>query len=126
VGPARAGRASPTLRPGRYKRLKGCGLRRFWFEDEPGLGEEGIDERGSRPGQRGSSSSRALFDNAAALYWHFTTPHQAGIGPAKIHKPLHVKRPWFYPVLDQLVRSCTARRPRHGSARSLAPGPGTL
>jgi Family of unknown function (DUF6308) len=45
-----------------------------------------------------------LFDNAAALYWHFTTPHQAGIGPAKIHKVLHVKRPGFYPVLDRLVR----------------------
>jgi hypothetical protein len=45
-----------------------------------------------------------LFDLAAALYWHFTTPHQAGIGPAKIHKMLHVKRPWLYPVLDGLVR----------------------
>jgi hypothetical protein len=45
-----------------------------------------------------------LFDNAAALYWHFTTPHQPGIGPAKIHKVLHVKRPRLYPVLDRLVR----------------------
>jgi hypothetical protein len=45
-----------------------------------------------------------LFDNAAALYWHFTTPHRTGIGPAKIHKVLHVKRPALYPVLDRLVR----------------------
>jgi Family of unknown function (DUF6308) len=45
-----------------------------------------------------------LFDNAATLYWHFTTPHEAGLGPAKIHKVLHVKRPRVYPVLDRLVR----------------------
>ena len=51
------------------------------------------------PAQRGG-----LFDKAAALYWHFTIPHNAGIGPAKIHKVLHVKRPQFYPVLDRLVR----------------------
>jgi Family of unknown function (DUF6308) len=45
-----------------------------------------------------------LFDQAAALYWHFTTPHQTGLGPAKIHKVLHVKRPRIYPVLDRVVR----------------------
>ena len=45
-----------------------------------------------------------LFDKAAALYWHFTTPREKGIGPAKIHKVLHVKRPRLYPVLDRLVR----------------------
>jgi Family of unknown function (DUF6308) len=44
------------------------------------------------------------FDNAAALYWHFTTPHERGIGMAKIHKVLHLKRPQLYPVLDRLVR----------------------
>ena len=28
------------------------------------------------PSRRGG-----LFDQAAALYWHFTTPHEAGLGP---------------------------------------------
>ena len=51
------------------------------------------------PSRRGG-----LFDQAAALYWHFTTPHEAGLGPAKIHKVLHVKRPSVYPVLDRLIR----------------------
>jgi uncharacterized protein DUF6308 len=51
------------------------------------------------PARRGG-----LFDQAAALYWHFTVPHEAGLGPAKIHKVLHVKRPGVYPVLDRLVR----------------------
>lgn len=51
------------------------------------------------PSQRGG-----LFDQAAALYWHFTTPHEAGLGPAKIHKVLHLKRPSVYPVLDRLIR----------------------
>ena len=45
------------------------------------------------PSRRGG-----LFDQAAALYWHFTTPHEAGLGPAKIHKVLHVKRPSVYPA----------------------------
>jgi hypothetical protein len=45
-----------------------------------------------------------LFDRAAALYWRFTTPHEAGLGVAKIHKVLHIKRPSFYPVLDRLIR----------------------
>lgn len=27
-----------------------------------------------------------------------------GLGPAKIHKVLHVKRPLVYPVLDRLIR----------------------
>jgi hypothetical protein len=51
-----------------------------------------------------------LFDNAAALYWHFTTPHQVGIGPAKIHKVLHIKRPGLYPVLVRRLYRAQARR----------------
>jgi hypothetical protein len=50
------------------------------------------------------SQRDGLFNKAASLYWHFTTPHEAGLGPAKVHKVLHIKRPCFYPVLDQLVR----------------------
>jgi hypothetical protein len=45
-----------------------------------------------------------LFDSAAALYWHFTIPREPGLGPAKIHKALHVKRPALYPVLDHRIR----------------------
>jgi hypothetical protein len=45
-----------------------------------------------------------IFDKAAALYWHFTAPHEVGIGPAMVHKVLHLKRPLLYPVLDRLVR----------------------
>lgn len=75
-----------------------------WFlqraADAPwGCVSAGADLVCADPAVRGS-----LFDGAAALYWHFTTPHQAGIGPAKIHKVLHVKRPELYPVLDRLVR----------------------
>jgi len=65
-----------------------------------------------------------LFDNAAALYWHFTTPHQAGIGAAKIHKMLHVKRPWLYPVLDQLVRSLYRAQARAWVSRIPGTRPG--
>jgi uncharacterized protein DUF6308 len=45
-----------------------------------------------------------LFGEAARLYWYFTTPHEKGFGPAKIHKVLHVKRPTLYPVLDRRIR----------------------
>jgi hypothetical protein len=45
-----------------------------------------------------------LLDGAAALYWHFIIPREPGLGPAKIHKMLHVKRPALYPVLDRRIR----------------------
>lgn len=45
-----------------------------------------------------------LFAKAADLYWSFTSPHIDGVGPAKVHKILHIKRPDFYPVLDRYVR----------------------
>ena len=57
------------------------------------------------PAERGG-----LFDNAAALYYHFAVPHQHGLGRSKIHKVLHFKRRGLHPVLDRnLVRLYRAR-----------------
>ena len=53
-----------------------------------------------------------LFDSAAALYWHFIIPRERGLGPAKIHKMLHVKRPALYPVLDSRIRRLYAAQAR--------------
>jgi Family of unknown function (DUF6308) len=45
------------------------------------------------------------FDKAARLYWHFTWPERIrGVGVAKVHKVLHIKRPALYPILDDTVR----------------------
>jgi hypothetical protein len=42
------------------------------------------------------------FDHAADLYWYFTSPDRIrGVGVAKLHKVLHVKRPGLYPILDK-------------------------
>ena len=49
-----------------------------------------------------------LFDRAAKLYWSFSTSHERGIGVAKIHKILHLKRPALYPVLDRRLRTLYA------------------
>jgi len=52
------------------------------------------------PTQAGGS-----FAAAAGLYWFFTWPERiSGVGPAKMHKILHLKRPGLYPILDERVR----------------------
>lgn len=46
-----------------------------------------------------------LFSQAAGLYWHFTWPYRIlGVGAAKLHKILHVKRPGLYPILDSSAK----------------------
>lgn len=46
-----------------------------------------------------------VFDAAARLYWYFTWPEGIpGVRVAKVHKILHLKRPKFYPILDDRLR----------------------
>jgi len=55
---------------------------------------------GSDPAAQGGG-----FDKVARLYWHFTWPERIhGVGVAKVHKVLHIKRPALYPILDDKVR----------------------
>jgi len=45
------------------------------------------------------------FAQAACLYWTFTWPDRIrGVRVAKAHKILHIKRPRFYPILDDHIR----------------------
>lgn len=47
-----------------------------------------------------------LFAKAADLYWAFMWPERIkGVGRAKAHKVLHIKRPGLYPILDRRIRS---------------------
>lgn len=65
-----------------------------------------------------------LFDSAAALYWHFIIPREPGLGRAKIHKMLHVKRPALYPVLDRRIRRLYAAQARAWASRLPEARPG--
>lgn len=57
---------------------------------------DGADLSGADPDVRGGA-----FDKAASLYWYFIWPERIhGVGVAKIHKILHVKRPDLYPIFD--------------------------
>jgi hypothetical protein len=45
-----------------------------------------------------------LITRASELYWHFTWPRRIpGVGAAKLHKILHLKRPRLYPILDSFT-----------------------
>jgi hypothetical protein len=56
------------------------------------------------------SVSGGLFDQAAQLYWYFTSRRIVGVRVAKVHKTLHIKRPDMYPILDDRLRNLYRER----------------
>jgi hypothetical protein len=67
-----------------------------------------------------------LFDKAAALYWHFTTPHEAGVAQRRsIRCCISSGHPYTPCSTGSFVVS-TACKPEHGSTSCPASVPGTL
>jgi hypothetical protein len=69
----------------------------------------GADLRRADPAVAGGD-----YDALEGLYRHFYDAAPRGVGVAKIHKVLHVKRPAAYPILDSRIYATyrdAARRP---------------
>jgi hypothetical protein len=45
------------------------------------------------------------FKASSELYWHFSDPRMKGFQRPKLHKVLHVKRPFLFPILDSHLLS---------------------